>query len=461
MKYTIEELLKLDKIAVRIKTQAEFDKLKEDDRLYLTIRFHGDYFYDVKNNLYSSETNSNSGTYYEKGYKLLEFEDIIFLSESDEKLLAEARKRYPVGTKFHTAHADTDRYCIVTNENIGFDEGSIYSFTDDGGRWSTSSKYGNTHYNRILYFEGKWAKIVEEKSFTLPEKWCIKTDIQEVVDYCNKYGKIPPYSKSVKIYAHFPSPDGYCTTFYEIKNGYTEITLEQFKKHVLKQENMKIIGYKLKENLWVNEYRKEDFLKGVCAIGILKNTPTVEEINKSVSLLIPDVIDNYRKAGVLDLWFEPVYEDEYKVGDYFVCIKERQYFKGELNKVYKIINLDYDVLYYDNYSSIHIDRCRKATPEEIKASQKEIVKLTSSSGDFELEVSKEGIYYAPDKKWLNIDDIRHFANLELLLHKHDKPGKPFTGVYTIKIKTLKVGCKDDTKIEDWKKVIEIYDKFNK
>lgn len=79
----------------------------------------------------------------------------------------------------------------------------------------------------------------------LPEKWCIKLDRDEVVDYCNKYGKLPPYN-ICETYAHFPPYQQGCTTSADIKLGYTEITFKQFKKLVLKEkEPMKT--YSLKE----------------------------------------------------------------------------------------------------------------------------------------------------------------------------------------------------------------------
>ena len=57
-----------------------------------------------------------------------------------------------------------------------------------------------------------------------------------VLDYCNKNG-VSSYSKSElqANYAHFPSYND-CTTCSFIFKDYTEITFEQFKKYVLKDE---------------------------------------------------------------------------------------------------------------------------------------------------------------------------------------------------------------------------------
>lgn len=86
----------------------------------------------------------------------------------DELLIAEAIKRYPVGTKFYPIHVpinDKD-YCIITKDSeFIIDDGQIYS-TINGMKWENSQdkKYGTTCYNRMIYCKKKgWAKIVDEK----------------------------------------------------------------------------------------------------------------------------------------------------------------------------------------------------------------------------------------------------------------------------------------------------------
>lgn len=67
----------------------------------------------------------------------------------------------------------------------------------------------------------------------LPEKWCVKIDRKEVVDYCNKHGKVPPYAIS-NTYAHFPTDTSW-TTSCSIDSGYTLISFDDFKRLVLDQ----------------------------------------------------------------------------------------------------------------------------------------------------------------------------------------------------------------------------------
>jgi len=156
----------------------------------------------------------------------------------------------------------------------------------------------------------QWDKIINktmEEEFKLPAKWCTKIDNQEVVDYCNIHGLFPPYKiiKNENTYAHFPSWRD-CTTCNRVKPGYTEITKEQFIKYVLNQEVMEkeekeIIGWKLKEDC--NQYRKaiEKLVHPMCLSNEIENLG-VERNYLSIAYL--------RQAGVLDLWFTPVYKEK-------------------------------------------------------------------------------------------------------------------------------------------------------
>ena len=81
-----------------------------------------------------------------------------------------------------------------------------------------------------LYIEPK-----VKDTFVLPEKWCIK-HYDSVAKYIIKLkndGSM--YFQNLNLFFHFPPHDSlYC--HYNILKGYTEITLEQFKKYVLKEK---------------------------------------------------------------------------------------------------------------------------------------------------------------------------------------------------------------------------------
>lgn len=82
--------------------------------------------------------------------------------------------------------------------------------------------------------------VEKEPEFVLPEKWCVKGDNKKVIDYSNKNGAVPKYSIG-ELYHHYPSffKNGSCTSSHIIESDYTEITFEQFKKYVLKEEVIK------------------------------------------------------------------------------------------------------------------------------------------------------------------------------------------------------------------------------
>jgi hypothetical protein len=93
----------------------------------------------------------------------------------DEKslLIEEAKKRFPVGTKFYPGHLSglKTEICIVTNDNFTVDkDGDIYSLTDDGKNYSNCHKYGNTNCDRVVYYLGNWAEIIPNV-----KKWDVGT----------------------------------------------------------------------------------------------------------------------------------------------------------------------------------------------------------------------------------------------------------------------------------------------
>jgi hypothetical protein len=99
----------------------------------------------------------------------------------NRQLIEEARRRYPIGTKFYPAHISDARYekiyCIVVNDRFTFEGGDIIALTDSGDHFMVSCEHdydghGNTALNRIVYHHGKWAEIVEEttEQVQIPDK---------------------------------------------------------------------------------------------------------------------------------------------------------------------------------------------------------------------------------------------------------------------------------------------------
>ena len=79
--------------------------------------------------------------------------------------------------------------------------------------------------------------VVKEPEFVLPEKWCIRQNKKEINDWLNqnKQTGFTYSSRNGNEFVHFPEKNGYHLNT-NIQDGYTEITFEQFKKYVLKEE---------------------------------------------------------------------------------------------------------------------------------------------------------------------------------------------------------------------------------
>lgn len=123
------------------------------------------YYEDKKPNKYRTEgnwcytTDNSTSNHWElmpEGFK------------SEDDLISEAKRRYPIGTKFRPAHTpDKDvlgYYCIVTEDSVFEKYGDQIVLTVNGEYWiyRENPKYGNTDYNRIIYYQGKWAEIVSD-----------------------------------------------------------------------------------------------------------------------------------------------------------------------------------------------------------------------------------------------------------------------------------------------------------
>jgi len=93
--------------------------------------------------------------------------DKINTNSMENPLITEAKRRYPIGTKFYPAHLNQkSEYCIVTNTKFELSNDAIHVLTDEGSVFDSNrqSKYGKTNYNRMVYCDGKWADIIQESN---------------------------------------------------------------------------------------------------------------------------------------------------------------------------------------------------------------------------------------------------------------------------------------------------------
>lgn len=113
----------------------------------------------------------------------------------DDIMVIEAKKRYPVGTRFYPAHQEYNvgdsEYCIMTDDTkIEVDRnGTIYAAIN-GSWWDATGnpKYGNTTWNRVLWDadDDTWATVLKEvQEFKIGDKvmitrsennWCPEMD---------------------------------------------------------------------------------------------------------------------------------------------------------------------------------------------------------------------------------------------------------------------------------------------
>ncbi|HTJ52548.1 MAG TPA: hypothetical protein VL443_23975 [Cyclobacteriaceae bacterium] len=206
----------------------------------------------------------------------------------------------------------------------------------------------------------------------------------------------------------------------------------------------KIIGYKLKDDC--KQY--EEAASAILRFSNGKLTNYAEGYNFTFTSPASDFL---KKAGVLDLWFEPVYEEKFKVGDWI-------FFDGKSHKAgpYKLIERVRENLFRSK------DQChetksgyRLATPEEITAAQTKVITLRCEGGTFEIEVSKRGIYYKPEDKWLDIAALNQAVNP--VITSVNVSGYDFKLV----IDTIDSGCKKKVSILEWKKVLSAYNEICK
>lgn len=126
----------------------------------------------------------------------------------------------------------------------------------------------------FLRNKDKWVKIISQPEFELPEKWCIKADnskiIQSYFQSIETNNDIRDYVSYgyLNEYFHFPKYE-YNNTLdlfvdKNIKQGYTEITTEQFKQYVLKTKTtmdkkyVKCLSSNEPENFTVGQIYKLD-----------------------------------------------------------------------------------------------------------------------------------------------------------------------------------------------------------
>ena len=361
-----------------------------------------------------------------------------------------------------------DEFIVDCTNNSKEERQQVYKFLVDNRNYSKSyledyypvivcnkkqdySNWGGleNYYNWVdskkdipVYTFEKFEEMYLKEEFILPVKWCIK-DCKKVTEYGAKRFHHKMDNIWEDAYLCIDESSGKYN-YLKKKYNYTEITFEQFKKYVLKNNNMEnnkqIIGYKLIKE----EYREAAYK--IANVSCFFNGMVDFEENCYIE-------KNLKEAGVLDLWFEKVYEKEFKIGDWII---DPSVSEPEASKI-KSINKKYYKCEGDDPEILGFSKDRKnlrlATPEEIAKAQKTIVKMYSSNkGEFEIEVVNGKAYYRPEnkelpKKWIK-DIIDSFGKI---INPKDEINFP----YNIKISSINVGCYSNCKKEDWENVYKL------
>lgn len=340
--------------------------------------------------------------------------------------------------------------------------GKFYGFDSyDRTNMLNADINGNLPENAIELTLEQWDKIVNKnviEEFKLPEKWCVKPS-KETSEWFNKNSQTNArdYDTINCGYLHYPKVTKYLHHYDTIQSGYTEITFEQFIKYVLKEEimNKEITGYKLKEGC-------EHYRKAAEEITGFRNPSNSEEyfaeFFKKKLLLDGAFINKLKEAGVLDLWFEPIYKEEIpdiEVGDYIYIINAHGAYKEQLSEyngdILKVISFEKENfhLYPNAYWLRHTPESfsgggfrvhgsaweygvdfRKATKEEIlKHLQVEFTKRTGIDIDSNVqETNRRGIisYGKVEKFFLHIKG-KEKGNYSTLTHNwfDDNPNEKY------------------------------------
>jgi len=205
----------------------------------------------------------------------------------------------------HLNNINMDRYKLLYNkpryERRGFTAGEIY---EQNAR--IDARFLRVE-ELVARFPNDWQLI--EDDFELPEKWCVKVTSKTCAEIHKWMSKRPSmYKLNVGDYAYGNNKKEYTSWLWKAREDTPEITFEQFKKYVLGMKDKKIIGYKLKDNAY--KYEK-------AAIKILNsksNNTILTWLNSKIIFGKDSSAERkFKDAGVLGIWFEPVYEEEYKL----------------------------------------------------------------------------------------------------------------------------------------------------
>jgi len=279
-----------------------------------------------------------------------------------------------------------------------------------------------------------------EEEFVLPECWFVLYNTKEEFDIINKfYDKGWAYFDNKNMHGYHNNGDNQihtnnwvdnlATEEKLLKNGYIQITFEQFQKYVLKQETM------------------EKFKVGDIVIGKQVNIRAVSRIVYHVFTLdykrkIAEIKeDKIRLQEDIDLWF---YAKDFKLET-----MEKEIIGYKLIKEYPGSK---GLGYFEKYTTGELNKYPEFWKPVYKEEKQIIQMYSSNKGMFEIEVVDGKAYYRPENKELPEEWIRDIINSydDILIQQRNG-----VNPYSVIIAELHVGCYKNCRKEDWEKVYKL------
>ncbi len=209
---------------------------------------------------------------------------------------------------------------------------------------------------------------------------------------------------------------------------------------------IKIIGYKAPTDLFKGEVKKDDiYIVNGCNDKMF--VPQTPKANTAAYYSVP--------TEIAETWL-PVYEEEFKVGDYvFIISKRMSDYDDKIRKIKaKSSGLDWKL---SPRSCANSKDLRKATQEEILAAQTTTV--TVSNHNIELTIHKNGAITSK-KGSFNAEEVRNLYNGVKEAVLGSQVGTWCVYFVDAGSRFLRIGCSDDdfrVSLNELKTVIDAYD----
>lgn len=400
-KYTTKEFAE-GKKAVKIENEEQWNRLNKAHALC-------DFMEDLSNIYYTNKDSWERQSYLSNlGWEVLEFSQLDFEDEFVVGSWYEFTQNFEKGELYAKFSHKDDRFWY--SEKISKRNG--FEVKKDWARLSVEPVLVTDLSEIQQYLPEGHKDLIKKDTFVLPEKWYIKSTpetAESIYTFINensyKYYPISALNLADKItYVCYPK---YNDKHQNIGDEtYKEITFEQFQQFVLKTTKTmekEILEYKLK----FAEYIKD------------ANTITGTSTDYTKNGFIPDSVayKKLKEAGVLDLWFEKVYKEEFKVGDW-VKLKSNAGGWGAPQEIsntnVKITKIDLrqrsehsGTIFFDfngKEKTTVIDKIeRLSTPEEIKAAQIQLPTINGYQGSYENGIIKYGCAEFLDSFFINLE----------------------------------------------------------